>query len=379
MRPSSAVPRERLASLDILRGADMFLLLFLGPIFHRLCEVYPESTGWLARQTEHVAWEGFVLWDIIMPLFLFMSGVTIPFSMARYRHSAGGSRVRPDGRFYLRLLRRFCLLFFLGWIVQGNLLDFNWKEFHPFANTLQAIAVGYVVAALLYVHLSFRWQVVVGLLLFAAYWVVFATTGMNLDVQGNVAMLVDKAVLGAHRDGVLWAADGSWAFDPEYQYTWILSSLNFIVTVLLGSFAGQQLRCERFSPARRAGLVAIVGIGLVGLGLAISPLFPIVKKIWSSSMTLYSGGICCLLLALTDWVVDVRGWHKALDWLKIYGMNAITAYCIGQVVRFTSISQSLLHGFSGFTWYPVLIAFSNGCILFAILWLLYRKRIFLRV
>ena len=366
--------KERLASLDILRGADMFLLLFLGPIFHRLCEVYPESTGWLAHQTEHVAWEGFVLWDIIMPLFLFMSGVTIPFSMARYKEGA-----RPDGKFYLRLLRRFCLLFFLGWIVQGNLLDFDWKVFHPFANTLQAIAVGYVVAALLFVHFSCRWQVVAGLGLFAAYWIAFAVTGMNLDVQDNVAMVVDKAVLGSHRDGVLWAADGSWSFDPRYQYTWILSSLNFAVTVLLGSFAGQLLRSGRFSPAKRAGMAALAGIGLLGAGLAISPLFPIVKKIWSSSMTLYSGGLCFLLLALTYWLVDVRGRHKAVDWLKIYGMNAITAYCIGQVVQFTSISRSLLHGFSGFTWYPVLIAFSNACILFCLLWLLYRKRIFLRV
>ena len=366
--------KERLSSLDILRGADMFLLLFLGPIFHRLCEVYPEGTGWLAHQTEHVAWEGFVLWDIIMPLFLFMSGVTIPFSMARFKEGA-----RPEGKFYLRLLRRFCLLFFLGWIVQGNLLDFDWKVFHPFANTLQAIAVGYVVAALLFVHLDCRWQIVAGLGLFAAYWIAFAATGMNLDVQDNVAMVVDKAVLGAHRDGVLWAADGSWSFDLHYQYTWILSSLDFAVTVLLGSFAGQMLRSGRFSPAKRAGLVALTGIGLVAAGLAISLLFPIVKKIWSSSMTLYSGGICFLLLALTYCLVDVRGWHKGADWLKIYGMNAITAYCIGQVVKFNSVSHSLLHGFSSFTWYPVLIAFANGCILFFILWLLYRKKIFLRV
>ena len=106
---------RRLASLDILRGADMFLLLFLGPIFHAICEVYPGSTAWLAGQTEHVAWEGFVLWDIIMPLFLFMSGVTIPFSMAKYKEG-----VRPDGKFYLKLLKRFCLLFFLGWIVQAS-------------------------------------------------------------------------------------------------------------------------------------------------------------------------------------------------------------------------------------------------------------------
>ncbi len=364
---------KRLASLDILRGADMFLLLFLGPVLHQLCEVYPESTGWLARQTSHAAWEGFMMWDIIMPLFLFLSGVTIPFSLARYKEG-----VRPDRTFRLRLLRRFCLLFFLGWIVQGNLLDFNWKTFHPFANTLQAIAVGYVVAALLFVHLKWRWQVVAAAVLFAAYWMAFACTGMNLDGQENIAMAVDKAVLGSHRGGVLWAADGRWSYNPQYQYTWILSSLNFAVTVLLGSFAGQLLKTNRFTPAKRAGLAAFAGVCLIGAGLAVSPVFPIIKKIWSSSMTLFSGGICFLLTAFTYYLVDVRGWHRGADWLKIYGMNAITAYFIGQVISFSSVSQSLLHGLEGFSWYPVLIAFANGCILMGVLWLLYRNRIFLK-
>ena len=365
---------RRLASLDILRGADMFLLLFLGPILHSICEVYPGSTAWLAGQTEHVAWEGFVLWDIIMPLFLFMSGVTIPFSMAKYKEG-----VQPDGKFYLKLLKRFCLLFFLGWIVQGNLLDFDWKTFHPFANTLQAIAVGYVVAALLFVHFGLKWQVVGAAVLFAAYWIAFACTGMNLDGQDNIAMVIDKAVLGAHRDGVRWAADGSWSFDPRYEYTWILSSLNFAVTVLLGSFAGQLLRGGRRTPAQRAGLAALTGAGLLAAGLALSPLFPIIKKIWSSTMTLYSGGICFLLLALTYYLVDVRGWHKGLDWLKIYGMNAITAYTLSHVIDFTSVSESLTYSLSDAPWYPILLALLNATIVFAIMWLMYRKKVFLKV
>ena len=139
------------------------------------------------------------------------------------------------------------------------------------------------------------------------------------------------------------------------------------------------LASKRFQPSKRAALVAVAGAGLIAAGLAMSPVFPIIKKIWSSSMTLCSGGICFLLIALTYYLVDVRGWHKGADWLKIYGMNAITAYTVGMVVRFSSVSESLLHGFSGFSWYPVLIALSNSSILFFILWLMYRNRIFLRV
>ena len=96
-------------------------------------------------------------------------------------------------------------------------------------------------------------------------------------------------------------------------------------------------------------------------------------------MTLFSGGICFLLIALTYYLVDVRGWHKGVDWLKIYGLNAITAYCVGEVVVFTSVSESLLHGFADFGWYPVLIAFANASILFGILFLMYRNKVFIKI
>ena len=349
---------SRLESLDVLRGADMFLLLFLGPVLLSVCKVWPDGTGWLAHQLQHVKWEGFVVWDIIMPLFLFMSGITIPFSMARYK--AGE---KPDGKFYLKLLRRFALLFLLGWMVQGNLLQWDWKTFHPFANTLQAIAVGYVVAALLFVHTDWKWQIAAVAVLFAAYWAAFAFTGMNLDPQENVAMTVDKAVLGCHRGGVEWAEDGSWRFMKRYQYTWILSSLNFAVTVMLGCFAGQMLRCEKRNPARRALSVAIVGVVLVAAGLALSPVFPIIKKIWSSTMTLFSGGICFLLIALTYYIVDVRGWRKGLSWLKIYGMNAITAYCIGEMLPHSTLPQAL----------------GNALLLFFLLLIMYKRKLFIKI
>lgn len=349
---------NRLESLDILRGADMFLLLFLGPILRNICKLFPDSTLWLSHQLQHVPWEGFVAWDIIMPLFLFMSGITIPFSMARYREGA-----RPDGKFYLKLLRRFVLLFVLGWIVQGNLLLWDWKMFHPFANTLQAIAVGYVITALLFVHTDVKWQVVACVLLFAAYWIVFGCTGMDMDPQGNVAMTVDKEVLGSHRDGVAWAEDGSWRFMKRYQYTWILSSLNFAVTVFLGCFAGQLLRGGKHTPARKALNLAVAGAVLVAAGLLLSPLFPIIKKIWSSTMTLYSGGICFLLTALTYYIVDVRGWKKGLGWLKIYGMNAITAYCLGEMLQYNTLPQAI----------------GNALLLFILLVILYKNKWFIKV
>lgn len=371
--------KQRLESLDILRGADMFLLLFLGPVLRAVAKVF-EFSG-LNGQLNHVKWEGFSTWDIIMPLFLFLSGITIPFSLAKYK-----TELSPDKQLYLKLLKRFCMLFLLGWIVQGNVLLFDWKYFHPFANTLQAIAVGYLVSSLLFVHLKLKWQIAAGVALFAAYWLVFAFDGMNLNPQENIAMTIDKDILGSHRDGVAWKVDsvewnaeGPWRFRKSYEYTWILSSLNFAVTVLLGCFAGQVLRSEKYKPSKRALSLAIIGAVLVAAGLILEPLFPIIKKIWSSTFTLYSGGLCFLLTSLTYYIVDVKGWRKGLSWLKIYGMNAILAYCVGEIINFTSVSASLLVGFEGTACYPILIAFSNASILFAILWLMYKNKIYLKV
>ena len=256
--------KDRLASLDILRGLDLFLLLVAGPIIHTFLRINT-SPVWdgVRHQVSHVSWEGFVLWDIIMPLFMFMSGATIPFSMARYREGE-----KPGKAFHLKLLKRFALLFFLGWIVQGNLLNLDFKVFHPFANTLQAIAVGYVFAALSYVHLDKKESWIFGTACFLLYILVFVIFGkMNLDPQNNVAMVIDKAVLGCHRDGVIWNPDGSWAWNEGYQYTWILSSLNFIVTVMLGCYAGELLKDASLPKVNRGLYLAGTGVMLVILGL----------------------------------------------------------------------------------------------------------------
>ena len=202
---------------------------------------------------------------------------------------------------------------------------------------------------------------------------------MDFDPQGNVPMTIDKAVLGSHRDGVTWNPDGSWTWNEGYQYTWILSSLNFIVTVMLGCYAGTILKDTSRTKSLRGLLLAATGISLVVLGLALGSWFPIIKKIWSSSMTLYSGGICCIALAVVYLIVDVWGKRKGLEWLKYFGMNSIAAYCIGEVINFSSVSRSLLHGFEHINGdYYLVITAANVTILFLILRLMYKRGIFLK-
>ena len=139
---------QRLASLDALRGMDLLMLVALDRVVFKLQPVI--NAGWydtFLQGFTHKEWEGFSPWDLVMPLFMFMSGVTIPYSLSRYREGEQSRRA-----LYWRLCRRFMLLWILGMICQGNLLSFDSQHIYLFSNTLQAIAVGYVFAALLYLY-----------------------------------------------------------------------------------------------------------------------------------------------------------------------------------------------------------------------------------
>jgi predicted acyltransferase len=350
----------------------------IGPVLHTFLRCgYGENWEFIRFHADHVAWEGFSLWDIIMPLFMFMSGITIPFSMKRYQQG-----LAPKGQFLKKVLRRFLLLFFLGWIVQGNILSFDFRYFHPYANTLQTIAVGYLASALMFVYFRPKMQIVLTSLFFFGYMAAFVFTGMDMNPETNVAMVVDKAVLGCHRDGVIWHENGTWEFSPWFQYTWVLSSLNFIVTVMLGCFAGQMICADNAEVTPKKALkLAGVGVALIAAGLALSPWFPIIKKIWSNSMTLYSGGICFLLMAVTYYIVDVRKWGGEMEWIKYFGMNSIAAYMIANVIDFRSVTESFIYGLEDIVggFYPVLIACGRVLILFFIMRLMYKNKVFIKV
>lgn len=369
--------KDRLKSLDILRGFDLFLLVGLQPVLWQLC-AHPQTRFGTALRTQldHAVWQGFNCWDIVMPLFLFMSGITIPFAFAKYHNKLE----RKGFSLWWKIVKRFFLLFLLGWIVQGNLLAFDCHQFRIFSNTLQAIAVGYLVATITYLFLKPRWQIILATVFLISYWVVFATIGHNnYSPTDNIACLIDNAVLGRFKDGVVWQ-NGQWTFSQDYTYTWILSSLNFCVTVMLGTFAGLILRYP-FSPKNKIKYLSFIGFGLIAAGLLLSLNQPIIKRLWTSSMTLFSGGICFVLMALFFYVIDVKKWEKPFTWLKIYGMNSIAAYVLYETVNFRSVGQSLLYGTAQFLgdYYPVLIEATQVGIVFGILLLLYKNNYFIKI
>ena len=377
--------KQRLESLDALRGMDLLFLVAISDIVEELAEVI--DTPWMASVMEcftHKKWEGFSPWDLVMPLFMFMAGVAIPFALAKYKESLpqmGENRKR----LYFRLGKRILLLWTFGMMVQGNLMALDPNRIYLFTNTLQAIAVGYFFSAIIYLHTSWKVQIGIAVALLLAFWgaMEFITIGGygggDYTPHGNLAEGIDAMVLGRFRD-TAQVINGEVVVKASYTYTWILSSLNFVVTVLTGVLAGQILKSSRSNQTKVSSLL-IAGIALVALGWTWDIVHPVIKHIWTGSMVLVSSGYCFLLMGIFYLWIDCLGHNKHLTLLKVYGMNSITAYVVSHVISFKSISKSLFFGLEQYVgdYYQVIIQVSNVTILFVILYILYKKKIFLRV
>ena len=245
---------------------------------------------------------------------------------------------------------------------------------------MQSIAVGYFIAAVIQLHFSFRWQIGITLLLLFIYWTPMTFLG-DFTPAGNFAEQVDRWVLGRFRDGVFWNEDGTWSFSPYYNYTWIWSSLTFGVTVMLGAFAGKIMKEGKANRKKVVQTLSVIGVLLVGLAMLWSLQMPIIKRLWTGSMTLLSGGYCFLLMALFYYWIDYKGHSRGLNWLKVYGMNSITAYLLGEVVNFRCIADSVSYGLKQYMgdYYPVWLTFANYLILFFLLRMMYKRGLFLKV
>lgn len=371
---------KRLESLDALRGFDLFFLVALGPLMHSLART--ANVEWLNESMwvfSHVSWEGFSPWDLIMPLFLFMSGISMPFSLSRYKSI---SDKRPLLR---RLAKRILLLWIFGMMCQGNLLVLDPNTIYLYSNTLQAIATGYLITALLFLFTSRRTQIITAVVLLLVYWTAmqFITVdgygGGNYTPQGNLAEWIDNTVLGRFRD-TAQVIDGKVVVADWYHYTWILSSLNFGVTVLTGLFAGYIAK-DKIEEKKKLKLYFGTGITMVIAGWLWNFQMPVIKTIWTSSMVLVSSGYCFLLMGLFYYWIDYKGHRSGITWLKVYGMNSIVAYMLANVVNFRCIGESLFYGLEQYmgSYYSFLMTLWNIGAVYVIIWFMYKRGIFLKV
>ena len=364
------MPAGRLMSIDALRGFDMFFIIGGERIFASLHDAIDSpATAWIRAQLTHVKWEGFRFEDFIMPLFLFIVGVVMPYSFQK-RLDAGQSKLR----LYLHILKRTAILFVLGMIAQGHLLEFDISKLHIFSNTLQAIAVGYIIAAIIMLNLGVRWQIAATGILLLLFWALMTLVPVPghgagvLTPDGNLAIYIDRIIFGSFIDGT----------DPPY--TWILSSMTFACTVMLGVMAGHLLRWDKAGTKKVLWLLAAGG-GCIVAGLVWNLFFPIIKHLWTSSFVLFSGGLCYVLLALFYLVIDVLGFRKWAFGFVVIGTNAIAVYMATHLIDFHNIGGVFVGGLEKYAgnWYPFIYALAGFAVVWLILWWMYRKKTFIKI
>lgn len=366
------IETTRLDSIDALRGFDMFFITGGAGLIHALHKACPNAFfAVLDAHMTHMPWDGFAFYDMIFPLFLFIAGVSFPFSLA-------GSRRRSlsERRIVGNILRRCATLVLLGLVFNGLFrLDF---ETMRYASVLGRIGIAWAIAALIYRAASLRTRLCTTFGILVGYGILLATvaapdapaSASPLSMEGNIVGFVDRHWLpGQLLDG---------RFDP----LGLLSTLPAVATALLGMFAGDAVRSPRFSEYRRVSILSVAGLALTIVGLLLDPILPINKPLWSSSYVCFTGGLSMLLFAAFYWIIDVRGWRRWCFWFRIIGLNSITIYMLQKIVDLKGVARFFFGGASELVptaWSGVVSATGYLIVVYAILRFLYDRKIFLKV
>lgn len=321
----------RLMSLDALRGFDMFWILGADSIGGAILNVQGGSlVQALGNQLEHVAWEGFRFYDLIFPMFVFMVGVSIVFSLRRIVESGG------RGAAMARIARRTLLLYLLGIFVYGGFS--TPVEEIRLLGVLQRIALCYGITATLFLFLRPKalLGVAVGILL--GYWALLALVpapgeaSLSYAEGHNIVNWFDFHYLPLRK------------WDKTHDPEGILSTAPAVVTCLIGVFAGLCLADTRYSDREKVKRLAIAGAVLVLAGYGWGQFFPIIKKLWTSSYVLLAGGWSLLFLATFHELIEIRGWKGWAQPFVWIGMNPIALYLLAHVISFQELAERLAGG-----------------------------------
>jgi len=372
--------KERVGSLDALRGFNFVwilggdgILLALDWMLQGKNPTASAIAHFFAIQVQHVPWEGFRFYDLVFPMFVFITGVAIPLSLPQL--------VERDGRLraHVRVLRRVVLLYVLGLIFYGGIKG-GWQDIR-FLGVLQRIAICYLFAAVLF--LNFNWRVLVAtfVALLAGYWALLSFVpvpccgaGWFLP-DGNLANFIDALFLPGR------------LFDRTSDPEGLLSTLPAIATCLAGVFAGLLLREKRVAPQAKVYWLLGAGIVSIAAGYLWSLQFPIIKYLWTSSFVLVTAGWSAVLLGAFYQVVDVWGYRR---WATVFvwiGANAILLYCLNGFFGFEPFALRFVGGDFG-KWLDQAVTPGAGMFVahlvgftFVVMLAgyLYRRKVFLRV
>jgi len=370
---STASNTGRLLSLDALRGFDMFWIMGADSIFRALARLtdWPLA-NWLATQLEHVEWHGFVFYDMIFPLFLFIAGVATPYALGKQLE-----RGVSKNKLMLKVIRRGLILVVLGVIYNNGLFQAEWAEMR-YASVLGRIGLAYMLAGLIFLNTQLRGQIIWFAALLLGYWAAMMLIPVpgfgagQLTVDGSLAAYIDRIVV----PGTLYLE----VHDPEG----LVSTIPAIATALLGIFAGYLLKGEFPGITGKSKAAILAAAGLIGLivGYLWGFVFPINKNLWTSSFVLVAGGWSLLLLALFYLVIDVWKKQRWVFFFVVIGLNSILIYMAGTFIDFGYTASALIGELFSplpehaqtMIWYILYVAVQWGFLYF-----LFRKRVFLKV
>lgn len=363
---------KRLYSLDALRGFDMFWIMGGDAIIHALAET-TGSPGMnaVATQFEHPEWHGFALYDLIFPLFLFMAGVSTPYSVGRKLEQ--GSQ---KNRLLLGVVRRAMVLVVLG--ILANTRGFQILPLSEvrFGSVLGRIGLAYMFANIIYLYCSRKAQIAWGAALLAGYWLLLKFTSApgfpagDLTMEGNFASYIDRLIM----PGKLYLE----IHDPEG----FASTIPAIVTALMGIQAGILLKTDTIKGTSKALYLFGAGVVSVLIAQVWNLDFPINKNLWTSSFVLQAGGISLVLLALFYYVIDVKNYRRWAFFFVVIGMNSILIYVSGVFINWKYTTLAFFKWLTQLAPGPYEIIALTVCMVivkWVFLYILYKKKIFLRV
>ena len=368
---------NRLKSLDALRGADMLFIMGFGTLLTAVCSALGCGDCWLVRQLSHCTWDGLHFEDTIFPLFLFIAGVTFPYSYAKSREAGKGA-----GAVVRKIIGRAVILFALGLVYNGILQkgpdDVVW------GSVLGRIGIAWAAAALVYLALpSARGRIVLAAGILLGYWALLRLVGapdhpdaFPLSPEGNLSGYLDRLLLPGRltRPGLL-----------SNQGT--LSTLPAVVTAMLGMLVGDYMRNSQQAEGRKTAVLIGVAAALAAAGLLVAFGFgtwsmPLNKILWSSSFVLVVGGYSVAAFAVFHWIIDVRGYDGWTYFFRVIGMNSIAIYLLQKAVDVRKISEFFLGGVAGCVpsaWSGVVLAAGYVVFCWLVLRFLDRHKVYFKV
>lgn len=374
---SAELGQTRLVSLDVFRGMTIAGMVLVNN---------PGTWDAIYPPLEHAPWHGITPTDFIFPFFLFIVGVAIPLALSKRIEEGLTSDV------YLKIFRRSLLIFLLGSFLHlFPYFDFgNWR----IPGVLQRIAVCYLITSLIFLHTNWKQLTIISVILLLFYWLLITIVpvpGCDLttidDKACNIAAYLDRTIFGLNH---IWKQ--AKVYDPEG----LLSTIPAVVTTISGVLTGIWLKTKRSDLEKVSGLF-FFGLLLIVVGWCWNPFFPFNKALWTSSYVLYTSGLALCFLGFCYYLIDIKGYKTWTKPFVIFGVNALALFIgsglmerIMGIIKVTGANgkETNLQDWIYTTVFVPLADDKTSSLMFAVsfilvwlflMWLLYRKRIYIKV